>query len=194
MIRTAILMLIILIVSGCAPQTYYNLKYPNSNFEQDSNMCRQYANGNTPLPEKIPVPESQTVSGIGTINHPDGMLTPFTYTYRVDPNPYTKLQVQTQNMASVFESLAIQEMHYEKCLASLGWYPEDELSKRQVQESKNNINYSKCLEKNAPIFAEHIKDFDQLASDLKTYCEKSTSGFQRNLEKFYARQALDAQK
>lgn len=122
--KSLLLVLVISIfvfINGCGPKVYDNAN-PNADWDRDNFMCRSYAEGNTPMPQMVPVPQTETVTGTGTVYYNDGQSAPFTYTQTYQPNQYQQLGANMQNASASWGRIAMLQERYEECLSHLGWH------------------------------------------------------------------------
>lgn len=192
---------IFFLLAGCGPKIYDNAN-PNADWDRDSFMCRSYAEGNTPMPQMVPVPQTETVTGTGTIYYNNGQSTPFTYTQTYQPNQYQQLGASMQNAAASWGRIAMLQERYEKCLSHLGWYEaKNDTDKVDLKILKNKYNEIIKIEirKNTIIifvesnFAQKDEEYKKnMIYDILSHCEINKETFiSNNYKKEFSGKILD---
>lgn len=171
---------------GCGQKIYDNSD-PRADWDRDSFQCQQYAEGNTPMPQYVPVPQARTESGYGTVHTNTGSV-PFTYTQTYQPHPYAQAGAQLQNAGAAWGRRAAVQARYERCLNSLGWHEVDK--DKETRKAKKDLYV--CLVIESHNAAKSIDDFEVVRDIAENICEKKTGRKESKMSAYFARQALSA--
>lgn len=182
----ALLFFFVWALVGCGP-TIYDNSDPRANWDRDSFQCQQYAEGNTPMPQYVPVPQARTESGYGTVYTNTGPV-PFTYTQTYQPDPYAQAGAQLQNVSASLGRIAAIQSRYERCLNSLGWHEVDK--EKEARKAKKDLYV--CLAIESHNAAKGIDDFEIVRDIAENICEKKTGRKESKMSAYFARQALSA--
>ncbi|MDY0204722.1 MAG: tetratricopeptide repeat protein [Desulfovibrio desulfuricans] len=108
-------------LAGCGPTIYQNSD-PSANWAQDSFVCQEYAEGSTPMPQYVPIPQSRTETGYGTVHMNNGRTAHYDYTHTYHANPYDQANAHFYNASQDFARMSAVQRRFERCLNSLGWF------------------------------------------------------------------------
>lgn len=177
----------VLVLWGCAATVYDNAD-PRADWDRDSLLCRGYAEGSTPMPQHVPVPQGRTETGYGMVNIGNGPILPYTYTQTYTPDPYAVAGAQLQNAGASWARVANVQLRYEQCLKNLGWYEVD-TSRQRTIDKKGDLYV--CLEKEAFKKTKTSNNFEEILQYAEFECEKKMNMKERNMSAYFARQAMN---
>lgn len=175
---------------GCGP-TMYDNSDPRASWDRDSFQCQQYAEGNTPMPQYVPVPQARTESGYGTAYTNAGPV-PFTYTKTYQPDPYAQAGAQLQNAGAAWGRIAAIQNRYKNCLNSLGWHEVNTSTHADLSSKiKAKKELYKCLMIEAHDAVKTSNEFEAILSAVEIACEQKTGAKDRSMSIYFTKQALE---
>lgn len=178
---------------GCTKTYYHNPVNADASWEHDSLICKQYAQGTTPMPVMKELEQGRTTYGSGTVNFSDGSSAFVTYNETTQPDGMKNFAIGMENLANAIGTQAVIQNKYRDCLASLGWKnTDDTVKEHKAQAAKVKDLYS-CFQTEANKAATTTDDFERLISIVQAACIQYGSG-ERPMAAYYSRQALDAKK
>lgn len=185
----------VLVLWGCAATVYDNAD-PRADWDRDSLLCRGYAEGSTPMPQHVPVPQGRTETGYGMVNIGNGPILPYTYTQTYTPDPYAVAGAQLQNAGASWARIANIQLRYEQCLKTLGWYEVDTSAEKAKHAESERTKKKKhelytCLVIEAHNAAKTSDNFEEILQYSEEQCEKKTGYKERNMSAYFARQAIE---
>lgn len=140
--KVAVALLAVIILSGCAKNFDKNPRYAvameKTFYERDKTACEMIAQGLTPPPDMMPVPQPYTINTTGNIN---GRY--YSQTSTVN-NGAAAMNAGMYNLGAAIGMKLRKNKNFNECMRAIGWHTESEFTPdMQAQQDVSNRIYAK---------------------------------------------------